>query len=59
LGYFNNVIKLISSTIDSEEFTQIQWVFEKLPTMTNQDDMRKLTPAGWVETLQDVEEAAA
>jgi len=36
-----------------------KWVFEKLPTMTNQDDMRKLTPASWVETMQESEKAAA
>ena len=42
-----------------DPYAYFQWVFEKLPTMTNQDDMRKLTPAGWVETLRDVEEAAA
>jgi len=42
-----------------DPYAYLKWVFEKLPTMTNQDDMRKLTPASWVETLESAEAVAA
>ena len=42
-----------------DPYAYFKWVFEKLPTMTNQDDMLKLTPASWVETLQESKKTAA
>ena len=42
-----------------DPYAYFKWVFEKLPTMTNQDDMLKLTPASWFETLLENEKAAA
>ena len=45
--------------LGKDPYAYLKWVFEKLPTMTNQDDMRKLTPASWVETLEEAEKAVA
>jgi len=42
-----------------DPYAYFKWVFEKLPTMTNQDDILKLTPASWFETLLENEKAAA
>lgn len=31
-----------------DPYEYLKWVFEKLPTMTNQDDLRPLLPTSWV-----------
>jgi transposase len=32
-----------------DPFAYLQWVFEKIPHMTNRDDLRELLPKAWVE----------
>jgi transposase len=43
-----------------DPYAYLEWVFEKLPTMTNQDDIRELLPANWAEkSATKAEEAVA
>jgi hypothetical protein len=44
-----------------DPYAYLKWVFEKIPRMTNQDDMRALLPTNWVKQLelQKASEAAA
>lgn len=44
--------------IGKDPYAYLKWVFEKLPAMTNQDDLRQLLPASWVKTLDQANEAA-
>ena len=41
---------------DKDPYAYLKWVFERLPSMTNQDDLTALTPQSWLtaqsETLQ-------
>lgn len=41
-----------------DPYEYLKWVFEKLPTMTNQDDLRPLLPASWVKQ-QEQKKAAS
>ena len=45
--------------LGKDPYAYLKWVFEKLLTMTNQDDLHKLLPAAWVKTLDEEKEAAA
>ena len=44
-----------------DPYAYLKWVFEKLPAMTNQDDLRQLLPAAWASQLESnkASEAAA
>jgi transposase len=44
--------------LSKDPYAYLKWVFEKLPAMTNQDDLRKLLPAAWVQE-QELKKAAA
>lgn len=35
-----------------DPFAYLEWVFERLPTMTNQDDLNVLLPKAWAATLK-------
>ena len=35
-----------------DPYAYLKWVFEKIPRMTNQDDMRALLPVNWVKQLE-------
>ncbi len=35
-----------------DPFAYLKWVFEKIPSMTNQDDMRALLPINWIKNLK-------
>lgn len=45
--------------LGKDPYAYLKWVFEKLLTMTNQDDLHQLLPAAWVKTLDEKKEAAA
>ena len=36
--------------LDPEAY--LKWVFERMPSMTNQDDLRALLPAAWIKLQQ-------
>jgi hypothetical protein len=36
----------------------LQWVFERMPGMTNQDDLRQLLPAAWLKRQNGVAKSA-
>ena len=44
-----------------DPYAYLKWVFEKIPAMTNQDDMRALLPVNWVKQLElrELNEAVA
>ena len=31
-----------------DPYAYLKWVFERLPSMTNQDDLHELTPQSWL-----------
>ena len=33
-----------------DPYVYLKWVFEQIPSMTNQDDLRRLLPKAWLET---------
>ena len=35
-----------------DPYAYLKWVFEKIPAMTNQDDLRQLLPAAWASQLE-------
>ena len=41
-----------------DPYEYLKWVFEKLPTMTNQDDLRPLLPASWVKQQEQKKTAS-
>ena len=45
--------------LDKDPYAYFKWVFERLPAMTNQDDMRELLPASWAKTLDQAKDAVA
>ncbi len=45
--------------LGKDPYAYFKWVFEKLPVMTNQDDLHQLLPAAWVQELEQANEAAA
>ena len=44
-----------------DPYAYLKWVFEQIPSMTNQDDLRRLLPKAWLEvqSSQQAEESAA
>ena len=44
-----------------DPYVYLKWVFEQIPAMTNQDDLRRLLPKAWLErqSSQQAEESAA
>jgi transposase len=44
-----------------DPYAYLKWVFEKIPSMTNQDDLRQLLPVAWASQLESskASEAAA
>lgn len=45
--------------LGKDPYAYLKWVFEKLLTMTNQDDLHQLLPAAWVKILDEENQAAA
>jgi transposase len=39
-------------TLGHDPYTYLKWVFEKIPSMTNQDNMRTLLPTNWIKQLE-------
>lgn len=51
-GWRSAVIYTLIENVRREKldpFAYLQWVFEKIPQMTNRDDLRSILPKAWVD----------
>ena len=51
-GWRSAVIYTLIENVRREKldpFAYLQWVFEKIPQMTNRDDLRTILPKAWIE----------